>query len=193
MQIIPGRYLYKIWTIKINHSKNKHAYNYFSITDITNYIRCPKTETYIKLTDASGQQIKGDTMVRGFERSITALSFTSGGKDNGQLSFSMNITGAPADLKREMTNGRFFPDGTLTVTQPNGFGAPSISCMIKMENIRVNNCAESMDCNGVMTTIAVITATRIGWTYFQQDRSGKLAVSRKDGFDNDSGKEWTNF
>lgn len=152
-----------------------------------------KQDVYIKLTDASGQQIKGDAVVKGFERSIPALSFAAAGKNNSQLSFSMNISGAAADLKKAMTNGSLLPNGILTVLQPNGGGAPVISYTIKMENIRVNNCTESLGCNGVMTATAVITATRIGWTYYQTDNTGRSAVSRKYGFDNDNGKEWTNF
>jgi len=153
-----------------------------------------KTETYLKLIDAGGQQIKGDAMVKGFERCIAVLSFASAGKNNSQLSISMNITGASADLKKAMTNGILLTDGILTVMQSGGgSGAPQISYTIKMENINVNNCTESMGCNGVMTTTAAITATRIGWTYYQMDRTGKQTISQKYGFDMDSGKEWTNF
>jgi|GEM_PF-1018570 len=153
-----------------------------------------KTETYLKLIDAGGQQIKGDAMIKGFERNISVLSFASAGKSNNQLSFSMNITGAAADLKKAMTNGSLLMNGTLTVLQPGGGGGtPQTSYTIKMENIKVNNCTESMGCNGVMTTSAVITATRIGWTYFQMDSKGKQTISQKYGFDMDSGKEWTNF
>ena len=39
-----------------------------------------KTNTYIKLTDASGQQIKSDAMERGFERNIGVLSFAAAEK-----------------------------------------------------------------------------------------------------------------
>jgi type VI protein secretion system component Hcp len=152
-----------------------------------------KTDTYLKLTDASGQQIKGDAAARGFERCIGVLSFAAAGKNNSQLSFSMSITGAAADLKRAMSSGSLLPNGILTVTQPSGGGAPAISYTIKMENIRVNSCSESMGCNGVMTSTAVISATRIGWTYYQTDNTGKSTVSRKYGFDNETGKEWTNF
>jgi len=151
-----------------------------------------KTNTYIKLTDASGQQIKGDVAVKGFERCIGILSFSSAGKNNAQLSFNINVSAAAADLKRAMSTGELLPNGTLTVTQP-GAGAPIIQYTIKMENIRVNSCSESMGCNGVMNTITNITATRIGWTYYQQDATGRSSVSRKYGYDNDSGKEWTNF
>lgn len=92
-----------------------------------------------------------------------------------------------------MSSGSLLPNGILTVTLPNFSGAPLISYTIKMENIYVNNCSESMGCNGVMTSTAVITATRIGWTYYQTDNTGRSVVSRKYGFDNESGKEWTNF
>ena len=151
-----------------------------------------KQEVYIKLNDATGLQIKGDALAKGFEKSIGVLSFSSGGKNNAQLSFNMNVTGASADLKRAMGSGTLLPNGMLTVTQA-GMAAPVILYTIKMENIRVSSCTESMGCNAVMNSTATLTASRIGWTYYQQDASGKIAVSRKYGFDNDSGKEWTNF
>ena len=152
-----------------------------------------KTEVYLKLTDASGQQIKGDVTVKGFERNIGIFSFSSGGKNNSQLSFNMSVNGAAADLRRAMGSASILPNGTLTVTQASGTGMPNIAYTIKMENIKVTSCTDLMGCNGVMNTTAVITATRIGWTYYQQDATGRSSVSRKYGFDNDTGREWTNF
>lgn len=151
-----------------------------------------KTDVYLKLNNPGGQQIKGDAVVKGYERSIGVLSFSSSGKNNTQLSFSMNITGASADLKSAINSGSVLPNGILTVTQPGG-GAPNIVYTIKMENIRVNSCAESMGCNGVMTTATTVTATRIGWTYYQTDATGRSSISRKYGYDSETGKEWTNF
>lgn len=151
-----------------------------------------KQEVYLKLTDAAGMQIKGDAVTRGFERSIYILSFGSGGKNNSQISFNMNVIGASADLKRAISNAVLLPNGILTVAQP-AMGAPTILYTIKMEGIRVNSCSESMGCNAAMNSIAIINAARIGWTYYQQDGSGKLIISRKYGYDNESGKEWTNF
>jgi len=151
-----------------------------------------KTDVFLKLTDATGQPIKGDVVVKGYERSIGILSFSNGGKNNSQLTFNMSVSGSSADLKRAMGSGSLLPAGTLTVTQP-GAGAPTISYTIKMENIKVSSCSESMGCNGVMNTTTVLIATRIGWTYYQQDATGRSAVSRKYGFDNETGREWTNF
>ena len=152
-----------------------------------------KTDVFLKLTNTNGLQIKGEAVLKGYEKSIGVLSFSSAGKNNTQLSFSMSITGAAAELKSAMNSGAILPNGILTVTQPSMMGAPNIVYTIKMENIRINSCAESMGCNGVMTTTTVITATRIGWTYYQIDASGKSSISRKYGYDSDSGKEWTNF
>ncbi|MFN8253376.1 MAG: type VI secretion system tube protein Hcp [Ferruginibacter sp.] len=154
-----------------------------------------KTDVFLKLIDAGGQQIKGDATPKGYERSIAVISFASSGKNNVQLSFTMNPGAAAADLKRAMGNSSFLQSGVLTVTQINpGGGMPLVSYTIKMENIRVNSCAEALGCNGVITTTTVLTATRIGWTYYQTDlKSGAQSVSRKYGYDGDTGREWTNF
>lgn len=153
-----------------------------------------RQDVYINLTDASGQQIKGDATVKGFERSINVLSFSPSGKNNSQLNFTMNISGASADLKRAMGSGAVLLNGTMTVTQLSpSMGRPVILYTIKMENIIVSGCSESMGCNNVMTSSTAIVATRIGWTYYQTDAAGKQTVSRKYGYDGDTGKEWTNF
>ncbi|WP_462255031.1 type VI secretion system tube protein Hcp [Ferruginibacter sp.] len=153
-----------------------------------------KTDVFIKLTDARGQQLKGDAVVKGFERWMAATSITSGEKNNTQCSFTMAVSGASADLKRAMANGEFLANGQVTVTVPNQTGgAPIISYIIKMENISVAACYEAMGCNSAMNTTVTLQATRIGWTYYDQSRTGVQTVSRKFGFDTGTGKEWTNF
>lgn len=152
-----------------------------------------KTEAYLKLTNATGQQIKGEAMTKGFERSITAQSFSTTGKNNAQLTFSMAISGAAAELKAALGSGTILPNGSLSVAQAGNSGVINTLYSIKMENIKVNSCSESMGCNGVLTTTTVITATRIGWTYYQADALGRMTVSRKYGYDTETGKEWTNF
>ena len=64
-----------------------------------------KQDVYIKLTDVNGVQIKGDATLKGFERNMQALTTNSGGKNNVQFSFTMNISGASADLKKAMNAG----------------------------------------------------------------------------------------
>ena len=38
-----------------------------------------------------------------------------------------------------------------------------------------------------------LQATRIGWTYYTQGRTGAATVSRKYGWDADTNAEWINF
>lgn len=153
-----------------------------------------KTDVFIKLTDAGGVQIKGEAVLKGFEKWITATSITSGGKNNTHLNFTMNVTGASADLKKSMANGQLLINGQVTVLMPNVTGGvPFISYTIKMEKIVVANCYELMGCNNIMNTTVTLQATRIGWTYYEQTRIGAQAVSRKFGWDAETGKEWTNF
>jgi type VI protein secretion system component Hcp len=153
-----------------------------------------KTDVFIKLTDAGGGQIKGDAVLRGFEKWIGATTIASGGKNNTQCSFTMAVSGASADLKRAMTNGEVLMSGQVTVTIPNQTGGgPIISYTIKMEKIAITECYEAMGCNNIMNTTVRLQATRIGWTYYDQTRTGAQTVSKKFGWDAESNKEWTNF
>lgn len=74
-----------------------------------------RQDVYIKLTDSQGLQIKGDAVTRGFERWMQALTVNSGGKNNTQLSFTMTISGASAELKRAMANGESLMNGQVNV------------------------------------------------------------------------------
>jgi len=157
-------------------------------------VAAQKQDIYIRLTDASGKQINGDAMTKGFERWIQGFTTSSGGKNNTQLSFTMNITGASADLKRALATGEFLMNGQMNVMQMmNGSYTPQPVYFIKMEKIRVLSCAEAMGCTGVMTTTVSLQATRIGWTYYQTGKTGSLTVSNKYGYDAETGGAWTNF
>lgn len=152
-----------------------------------------RQDVYIKLTDSQGLQIKGDAVTRGFERWMQALTVNSGGKNNTQLSFTMTISGASADLKRTMANGESLMNGQVNVMQVAGDEYPKAAYIIKMEKIKVLSCSETMGCNGVMTTSVTLQATRIGWTYYQTNKTGTQVVSNKYGYDAETGGQWTNF
>lgn len=154
-----------------------------------------KMDVFIKLTDARGQQIKGEAVLKGFERWIAATSINSGGKNNSQLDFTMNISGASADLKRALANDELLLNGQVTVITSASDGSirPVTAYTIKMENISVLACSETMGCNNQMTTTVTLKATRIGWTYYQTDKTGATAVSRKYGWDEDTNAEWASF
>lgn len=154
-----------------------------------------KTNVFIKLTDARSRQIKGEAVLKGFERWIGATSINSGGKNNSQLDFTMNISGASADLKRALANGELLFNGQVTVitSASDGSFRPITTYTIKMENISVLACSETMGCNNQMTTTVSLKATRVGWTYYQTDKTGAAAVSRKYGWDEDTKSEWATF
>ena len=112
-----------------------------------------KQDAFVKLIDVNGKQINGDAMVKGFEKTMQASSTSSGGKNNIQFSFTMNITGAAADLKKAMANGELLMTGQVTLLQlVGGGGAPRPTYIIKMKKIKVISCTESMGCNNTITT-----------------------------------------
>lgn len=147
-------------------------------------------QIYIKLTDATGRHINGTAVARGFENMIEAQTLNAGGKDNRAISFTMSIAGASAELRKSMMDGSFLSTGLVTVLQPS---SQKPSYTIKMEKIRVSSVSETAGCNAGMVTTISLQATRIGWTYYQQNRSGANVVSNKYGFDAETGGNWTNF
>jgi type VI protein secretion system component Hcp len=153
-----------------------------------------KNDVFVRLTDARGQQIRGDVVLKGFENCLGATSMSSSGKSSTQLNFTMNVTGASADLKRAMTNGEFLLNGQVIVTAPNPSGGrPLTSYSIKMENIAVVSCYEAIGCNNAMNTTVMLQVTRIGWTYYNTTSTGAQVVSRKFGWDVEKNMEWTSF
>jgi type VI protein secretion system component Hcp len=152
-----------------------------------------KQNIFLKLNDAAGKQINGDVIMRGYEKWVGVYTVSNSGKNNITVNFSMAINGVSADLKRMMANGELL-SGQLNVTQTDPYsGRVGLLYTIKMEGIKVNACTDAVGCNNVMGTNAVITATRIGWTYYQTSPNGAQTVSRKYGYDANTGQEWTNF
>ena len=153
-----------------------------------------KNDVLIKLTDSKSQQIKGESVLKGYERWIGATTLNSAGKNNAQLSFTMTVSGASVDLKRAIANGEVLSSGQVTVLTPNQTtGSPTLSYTIKMENIVVTLCNEVMGCDNVMNTTVALQATRIGWTYYQIGKTGAQTISKKFGWDADTQSEWSNF
>ncbi len=130
--------------------------------------------------------------MKGYERWIQANTITTGGKNNTQLSFTMQVTGASAHLKKAVNNGEFLLAGEVNVVTPNQ-GAGTLLYTIKMEQITVLSCTEELGCNNEMSTTVRLQATRIGWTYYTQGRTGTTSVSRKYGWDAAANAEWMNF
>jgi type VI protein secretion system component Hcp len=158
------------------------------------FVFSQKSYIFIKVTDSRGQQIKGESSEKGYEKWLQSSTAHSSGKNNTTFSFMMPISGASADFKRALTNGEFLIDAQVAFTAL----VPSVyrlvlTYTIKMENISVLSCEESLGCDGVMNTAVTLQATRIGWTYYQNGKTGAPVVSKKYGWDAGNDKEWTNF
>ena len=151
------------------------------------------SKVFIKLIDQSGRQITGECTVKGFERWIQAETMNSSGKNSTQLSFTMPISSSSGTLKSYSTSGNKINSGQISVMANNGFGTLVPSYIISMEKINVLGCAESMGCNGVMSTAVILQTTRIGWTYYQSSKSGMQTVANKYGWDAETNTAWTNF
>lgn len=149
-------------------------------------------QVFIKLTDNSGQRIKGEAFVKGYEDAILATSTSSAGKNNTGFEFTMRVTGASADLKRAMSNGQPLSTAQVFVVTPNQ-GAGTMLYSIKMEQVSVLSCTEAMGCNNAVATTVSLQATRIGWTYYTLSKSGTATISRKYGWDSSTASEWNNF
>jgi type VI protein secretion system component Hcp len=163
-----------------------------AITFIFLCISSHAQDIFVRLTDVKGKQIVGTSVTRGFEKTLPAFSLTPAGKNNSQITFTTTISGASAELLKAKTQGEYLMNGEITVTKPGNAGK-TIVYKITMEKITVNNCIDAIGCNNTMGTTVMITASRIGWTYYQQDKTGVLTVSNKYGFDNETGRPWTNF
>lgn len=149
---------------------------------------------FIKLTDAKGQLIKGESVIKGFEGWITATTFNSYGKNNTQLIFSMNVSGASADFRRAIANGEVLSNGQVSVMGSNSiYGGPVALYTIKLEKISVISCTDAMGCNNVMNTTVSLQATLIGWTYYGTGKTGSQIVTKKFGWNSDTNSEWTSF
>jgi type VI protein secretion system component Hcp len=158
-------------------------------------INAQSQEVYIKLTNSSGQIIKGDAVSKGYERWIPALMTTSSSeKSNTQFSFTINSSGTTADLKRALTKRELLQNGEVVVLKSRGFDMKQVLLYsIKMEQIMVVNCDEIIGNDGAMITSVTLEATRIGWTYYNTNKFGVQSITNKYGYDAETGGEWKNF
>jgi len=147
-----------------------------------------RQETYAKLINASGMQIKGDAVTKGFERWIIALTNSNGGKNNTEVTFTMNISGACADLRNANINGEILQKSELTTTQTSRDGRMPVVKNIKMEGIKVISYSES----GTEASVT-LRANRIGWIYYQQSTKGTWTVANKTSYDASTGGIWKDF
>jgi type VI protein secretion system component Hcp len=148
---------------------------------------------YLNLTNPGGARITGTSQLKGYEKWIQALTFSTGGSNNTGVNFTMDISPASADLMAAMNNGTFLPYGQISSVDYGGGGSTRIVYTITMENIRVLSCSDVMGCSNALVTSVQLQATRIGWTYYEVSPSGKTFVSRKYGYDAEKQQPWEKF
>lgn len=150
-------------------------------------------QVFLKLRNAQGKMITGDVTVKGFEKAIRALTLSSSGDHNTELIFTMPITGASGLLKSLLDSREELLDGTVSVmTTDSQNGTLQQKYTIKLEKISLIACTDSKGSGGSVTNV-VLKATRIGWTYYTTDHSGRTVVSQKYGWDASTGQSWSNF
>jgi type VI protein secretion system component Hcp len=148
---------------------------------------------YLNLTTPGGTKINGTSQLIGYEKWIQSQTFSTGGRNNTQIDFTMEISGASADLMNVMNSGAMLPLGQINALDYSGSGKPRIVYTITMENIRVLSCRDIMGCNNILTTSVQLQATRIGWTYYEVTPDGRTVISRKYGYDAETKQQWLKF
>ncbi|MCG2618010.1 type VI secretion system tube protein Hcp [Terrimonas sp. NA20] len=146
------------------------------------------TEDFGKFTNAEGAAIKGSSLARGFERQIEVDNLVAASTNNNtSLSFSMPAGAATNEFRNALNNGKKLKSGEIVVTVLSA-DRRITKHKINMEDITVLSCEDK---NG--NTLLTLDATRIGWTYYTSDRSGKQTISSKSGWDAAKKQAWTGF
>ena len=148
-------------------------------------------KVFIKLTDANGKQINGESKDIHYKDWIYTTFINSSGNNNTLLSFTMDVSGASAVLKKAMLTSLTLLNGEVNVTAGNkNTVSPEILYKIKMEKIKVLNCSETTGSNNSMQTAVTLQATRIGWIYYTTSNTGVQTESKRYGWDVELNKEW---
>jgi len=153
-----------------------------------------KSETYLSITD-NNIPVKGTATKGGYEGFIAITSLQAEGistkptmRGTDQVTFSMPVSTASADLKRALFRGVALPRCEFTILSANN--QDQILCKIKLEDIYVNSCSDEVGANGVLYTSVVLSASRIGWAYFGPGNAGPNTIIRKFGWDTMKNGEW---
>jgi type VI protein secretion system component Hcp len=148
---------------------------------------------YLNIANSNGSMITGSSQLKGYEKWIQSLTFATGGTNNSTVDFTMSISGASAEFMAAMNRVYFLPKGTISSLDYGGGGSVMPLYTITMENIQVITCRDVMGCNSALVTSVQLRATRIGWTYYEMGADGRIRITRKYGYDTETGKEWDKF
>jgi type VI secretion system Hcp family effector len=165
-------------------------------------IAVSQTTIYMRIVDANGTQILGESNVQGFQNQIVVLSF---GQENASCitisnpscvvnagRFSMNyITDRSAPrLKKSLFTNERLQVVELTFSKAGGINLNY--AVIRLEDVYVKDFSEGSSSDVPTCSISFI-ASRIGWTYRRQLPTGQLDTPVKFGWNVVTNSEWTGF
>ncbi len=147
-----------------------------------------KEESFAKFINEDGSLIKGSSVTKLFERQIPLYSLETNSASNSTIiRLTIGTESAAGIINNLMLTNKKMRSGEITVTFLNT-DRRLVQYKINIENIAVE---EYSSTNGISTI--QLHASRIGWTYYSNSRSGVQSISSKTGWDEDKRKAWTNF
>lgn len=145
-------------------------------------------ETFLKVTDASGQLIRGTSTAIGFERQILAQAFSGYVAGSPDVSFSMPAGSATAALATAQTGKQTLPYALFTNAIYDNPRPRTVST-VRLEDVKVVSVSEA---NG--SAQVTFKAKRLGVTYYTYNqKTGTNSVSGKTGYDFGNKQAWTKF
>jgi type VI secretion system Hcp family effector len=162
------------------------------------------TTIYMRIVDANGSPILGESNVQAFQNQIVVLSF---GQENASCitisnpscvvktgEFSMNyVTDRSAPrLKKSLFTAEKLQVVELTFSKSGGGGSNLNYAVIRLEDVYVKGFSEGSSSDVPTCSISFI-ASRIGWTYRRQLPTGQLDTPVKFGWNVVTNSEWTGF
>lgn len=162
-----------------------------------------QTTIYMRIVDAGGAQILGESVAQGFNNQIVVQSF---GQENascitiinpscrvetGQFSLNFTMDRSAPRLKKSLYTAERLQVVELTFQRQNA-GAGLNYSIIRLEDVFVKDFSEGGATDVPTCTISFL-ASRIGWTYRRQLPSGQLDTPVKFGWNVATNSEWTGF
>lgn len=161
-------------------------------------------EIFVKVIDASGTQINGESADIKHLNEIVTTSF---GQENincstitggapcagkpGHFIFNMGISKSLPLLKKALYNTEHLT--SIDIVFRKSGGAPFEFYKIRLENVIVTHITDAADITSSVKNQVEVDAARFGWTFIPQKSDGSGDIPVKFGWDITSNIVWTGF
>jgi type VI secretion system secreted protein Hcp len=162
------------------------------------------TEIFVKIIDANGTQINGESNDIKHQNEIVTTSF---GQENincstitggvpcagkaGHFIFNMNINKSLPLLKKALYNTEHLLSVDIVFRKAGG--TPFEFYKIRLENVIITHITDAADASTGVKNQVEADAARFGWTYIGQKSDGTSDAPIKFGWDVTSNSVWTGF